>query len=532
MTVHELHGRVRPAEAVVDAGGVDRGIVLEGRDVLLEIETEGGSQHAAVRRRRRDGPRVHERDGRHLPFRGLGALSALEVAGGVTDGESVVAGHVARAEAGTAETGFEHRAALDQRGDISFPDQREVGGLAARIDGEIERSRADRFPFEDVCGDGDVVVGAARASRDDALRHDDPAVHDLIREPERAGFQPEQLAAVLFGLLEDVAGMCDEFRERDHVGGMEGERDHGLHLVKLDDHRAVVERALTGSDASELLSPAVGGKIVPHLVVRHPDGTEACALRRHDVYAVAVLDGERGDALAHEFQHRVLDKTALESRPDERERDVLRTHALAHFAFEFHRYDAGIGDVICTPEQLLDKLRTALAHRHGAERAVTGVTVAAQDHLPRRREHLAHIAVDDGLVGGHINAAVLLCGGKPEDVIVLIDGAAHRAQTVVAVGEHIRHRELLEPARPRGLDDADIGDVVGRHGVELHPECRVIARGVVGGEHGIRHGALCGRVLALRRGHEGTVCETHLLVINFKHRKIPQLKTIIFHARA
>ena len=52
--------------------------------------------------------------------------------------------------------------------------------------------------------------------------------------------------------------------------------------------------------------------------------------------------------------------------------------------------------------------------------------------------------MDDCLMRRYVDAAVLFGTGKAEHVVILIDGSADRAQGVVAVGEHIRHRELLK----------------------------------------------------------------------------------------
>ena len=51
-------------------------------------------------------------------------------------------------------------------------------------------------------------------------------------------------------------------------------------------------------------------------------------------------------------------------------------------------------------------------------------------------------------------------------MVVLIDGAAHCAQAVVAVGQGVGHGEAGEAAGTGCLDDADIGDVMGNHGVK------------------------------------------------------------------
>src|SRR5699024_2060319 len=111
------------------------------------------------------------------------------------------------------------------------------------------------------------------------------------------------------------------------------------------------------------------------------------------------------------------------------------------------------------------QLAAALAHRHGAQCAVAGVGVGPQDHAAAAGHHLAVVAVDDGHVGRHIDAAVLVRRRQGELVVVLVDGAAHRAQRVVAVGQHVGHGELVHAGGAGGLDDAHVGDVVAGHRV-------------------------------------------------------------------
>ena len=52
--------------------------------------------------------------------------------------------------------------------------------------------------------------------------------------------------------------------------------------------------------------------------------------------------------------------------------------------------------------------------------------------------------MDNCLMRGYIDTAILLCTGKTKHVVILIDGSAYRAQRVVAVGQNIRHRKLLQ----------------------------------------------------------------------------------------
>ena len=64
--------------------------------------------------------------------------------------------------------------------------------------------------------------------------------------------------------------------------------------------------------------------------------------------------------------------------------------------------------------------------------------VRAKDHIAASGKGLTCILVDNRLIGRHIDAAIFLCSAKAEHVVVLIDGAAHCAQRVVAVSHSIR----------------------------------------------------------------------------------------------
>ena len=59
--------------------------------------------------------------------------------------------------------------------------------------------------------------------------------------------------------------------------------------------------------------------------------------------------------------------------------------------------------------------------------------------------------MNDALVGGNVNAAVFLCRGQAEDVVVLVDRAADGAEAVVAVRQRdVYKRQAL--VLPGALD--------------------------------------------------------------------------------
>ena len=82
-----------------------------------------------------------------------------------------------------------------------------------------------------------------------------------------------------------------------------------------------------------------------------------------------------------------------------------------------------------------------------------------------------------------------MSGGQGELVVVLVDGAADSAEAVVAVGQDIGQRELLHAGSAGRLDDADIGDVVAGHRVELQLQLVGITALVVGLQDTVGHSA-------------------------------------------
>ena len=121
--VEQLDGGIGLAEALVDAGPVDRVVVIVGRDLSPAVKFRRRGQDAAVCGRRGDRARVHERRGCHLAVARLGALAVGEVPGGVADGEAVVHGRISRAEAGAAEGRLDDSASRHEVSDIALPGQ-------------------------------------------------------------------------------------------------------------------------------------------------------------------------------------------------------------------------------------------------------------------------------------------------------------------------------------------------------------------------------------------------------------------------
>ena len=126
----------------------------------------------------------------------------------------------------------------------------------------------------------------------------------------------------------------------------------------------------------------------------------------------AVVGRHARDAGAHKLHDLVLNVALGKDGADDGKRNVVRADAGTRGAREVDGHNAGIGDVVGVAQQLLCQLAAALAHSHGAQGAVAGVRVGAQDHLAATGEVLAHKGVDDRDVRRNEDAAVLLGRGR------------------------------------------------------------------------------------------------------------------------
>ena len=253
------------------------------------VDVERGSEETAVRRRRSDGTRVHERDRRQLSARGFAALAALEIAGGMADRQTVVRGHVSRAETGTAERSFDHGAALHKPADIAVIHQTLEYGLAGRIHGQRKFARARGLAFEYFVRFCDIFVHTARAARDDALIDVNLAVDDLIGE--RKTLVALQFAPRPFDFGQDLVRVRQKFADRVRVAGVERQRDHRLYGRKIDRDAVIVIGGIFRLKFLVIFLAPVDFVVFARLFVRFPDGRETGGFGGHHVDAVAVIHG-------------------------------------------------------------------------------------------------------------------------------------------------------------------------------------------------------------------------------------------------
>ena len=509
-TIAQLNVGLGLVVAVIYAALIDLGVVLVGLVVVGVVNVGGSGDDASVSCGGSDRAGIHQGNQRDLTLAGLGTLAVGEVAGGVADRQTIVAGNVAGTEARTAEGRLDDRTGLEQLLDDALTNGCHIDGNRLGISAHGEVVVTDALAAHDARSSAQVVIGTARAAGDDTLVGLYLAVlHHLVNEVA-LHLVAKALLGVLLDLAQDLDGIGLQLVDGECVAGVVGQGDHTLLSAQVDLDHAVVVSHLTGLEHLEVLGTLVNLVVVLHLVVGNPDRAQAGGLGGHDVDTVTEVDGQVLHAGAGKLEDLVLNKAALERGLYQRDSNVVGTYALAGSTLEPNEDNLGSVDVPSVAQQLLHELTTAFAHAHVTERAVAGVAVATQDHVTALHHRLAGKLVDNGLVGGHVYAAVLLGCRQTEHVVILVDRAAHGTQRVVAVGHCIGQGELLETTGAGGLDNAHVGDVVRHHRVEADAHLLALAAvNIVTAQDAVGDGVLTGLV---RRGKTGGISANFVTV--------------------
>ena len=218
---------------------------------------------------------------------------------------------------------------------------------------------------------------------------------------------------------------------------------------------------------------------LPDLLIRLPDGGQAGSLCGHYIDADPEVRAQLLHARAYELHNFIVHISVAEGSSDDGQSHILRPYSLHGLAVQVDTDHLRHLDIISFIQKLLNQLRSALAHGHGSQGAVAGVAVRSQDHLAAACQHFPGILMDNCLMRGHIDAAVLLGAGQSKHVVIFIDGAAYRAQGIVAVGKHIGDGELLQTGSSRRLDDPHKCNIVGSQLVKLDLQPLHIPGGIV-----------------------------------------------------
>ena len=512
------------APAVVDALVVDTLLkVVLGHGVLDIGQLAGSGQVAAVGCSGRNGASVHQRHSADLTLAGLRALAVGEIAGRVADREFAVGGGIARAEAGAAEALAEDAACRDNIGHCAVFDQLQIGRHTVGVDAELKLAVAAAFTADNIRDRADIFIGAAGAAGHNALIHIDAAIVADLADQVHLDLAAQLLIGLILSSLQNLFRVGFQFADRVSVAGVHRQGDHALNGGQIQLNAAIIVGHIGGLQFPIGLGAVVLLEVLFRNIVSLPDGGPAGRLGGHDINAVAVVGGKIGNAGADKLHDPVLHIAVGVGGGHEGKSDIVGADTGVGLAGQIDGDHARVGHIVGAADQLLGQLAAALADGHRAEGAVAGVGVRAEDHPAAAGHHFPVIAVDDRHVRRDIDAAVLVRGGQGKLVVVLVDGAAHGAETVVAVRHDIGQRKFLHAGGARRLDDADIGNVMARHRVEFHAQILHGIACVMGLEDAVGDSAFFGFGLGHTRRSRGlgdAVYKINAMVVQFHGRTL------------
>ena len=314
----------------------------------------------------------------------------------------------------------------------------------------------------------DIIKGSARAAGNDTLVYIDLSAADFGIQIH--GSSLDLAVGHFLILVHDIRGIFQQFPDGHGIAGMHGQSDRRLDCAEIHVYAAVIIGDRGGLQLPISLRTSVDREISFCLFIRHPDRGPAGGLCRHDIDPVPVLNGQAGNAGAHKFHDFIFDITIGIGSADQRQRHIMRAYTGAGAAGQINGYHTGTGHVIGASHQLFGQLSAAFSYRQGTQSPVAGMGIGTQDHAAAACHQFPVDGMDDGHIGGYINAAVFMGCRKSEFVVILIDGAADGAQGVVAVGQDIGHGKFLHAGGPGGLDNAHISDIMAGQRIITHPQ--------------------------------------------------------------
>ena len=289
--------------------------------------------------------------------------------------QAVIGRHVPRTEARAAKAGLDDCARLEKYLRHAHARERKAHRDGRGINAHREIAVADRSAAQDLRRLIDIIKHTARTARNNPLISPDAAVVDFVQKMH-VGLRPALLCLGLHA-REKFLRVCEKFTDRVRVRRMEWQSDHRLDLAEIQLDHAVIIRALAGGKLLVRLGTAVNFKKPLCLLVRLPDGRQAGRFSRHDVDAVAEVNGQICNAGAREFEHAVFDKAVCERRLDQCNRRIMRADAAPRLPRHIDQHNLGKRRVPGVLQKLLGKFRPALADGHRAERAVARVRIGA-----------------------------------------------------------------------------------------------------------------------------------------------------------
>ena len=225
---------------------------------------------------------------------------------------------------------------------------------------------------------------------------------------------------------------------------MEGHSDHRTDLIQLYADNTVIVSYRCRIQFFEILASSVDIIEFFNFIISSPDGGQTGGLRSHNIDTDTIIRAQGRYTWSHKFHNFIFYIAIAKYSTDDSQSHILRSYARNGGTGHIDRHNPRHMDIVSLVKQLLYQLRSTLAHGHGTESTVTGMTVRTKDHLAAAGQHLSGILVNNGLMRRYVHAAVFLGTSQTKHMVIFIDGAAHGTKRIVAVGQYVGYREFLQ----------------------------------------------------------------------------------------
>ncbi len=436
----------------------------------------------------------------------------------MANGETAVGWHIPCAKTGSAEAAANGCARLGQVCQLTMPRQIQEGRLAGRIYRQAKGHAADAFALQNFGCTHQVLPCAAGTAGNHRLINIELAVFQLLCQRSRRILQLKLLHRCRIHLSQQFCSIGLELANGIGIRGMEGQRNHWLHLIQGNLDQIIIPGSLCRIHLLICFTATQHVKTVLGCLICAPDRAEAGGFRGHNINTAAVIHGQIFYTRAKELQHCIFHRAGLKHRANQIQRHVLRANAGLGLTRQIDCDHLGISDIVSPVQQLLHQFRSTFAKGNCAKGTVAGVRVAAKNHLSAAGITLPHIGMNDSLMRRNKFAAIFLCRRQAKHMVVLIDRAADSAQGVMTVGQHIGQGKFLQSRSSCGLNNANISNVMARHGVDLKLERICVARYIVAGQNTIGHGlCLAGELIRLGCRTEAALFIDDTMIGNSNH---------------
>ena len=385
----------------------------------------------------------------------------------MADAERIVGRSIPCSEARAAKCRLKHGSRLHQCRRTAILNQFHINRHRCGIHTQRESVGTDIRSFQYIGCRTDIFKTAPCAAGDNPLIHIKSSVSHLI-------FQSKIYRAVqthrrpFLHILQNIVQICIQFLYRISIARVERHGNHRFDAAQIHGNHSVVICHRTRIQFLIFFFSPMNIVKLFNLPVRSPDRRKAGSFRCHDINANAEIRTQGSHARSHKFHHLIFYIPVAKHRADNCQCHILRPDSLHRSPRHIYAHHSRHINIIRLIQKLLHQLRASLAHGHRTECPVAGMGIGTENHPSASGQHFPCILMNDCLMGRHIHPAVFFRTGKAEHVIVLIDGASHRTERIMAVRQHIRHRKLLQPGCPSRLNDAYKCNIMGSQFIKLN----------------------------------------------------------------